>query len=191
MLPPSQRAKYFCVPCEQSLAEVELANSLVSKIVNGGTKQSVRADYCQTDRRKANAFNLAADFYSAAMNAIRDLIQHQNSSITKLWPNIKYFTFKQCHSICDILNNNIFSRNDSILRIFYPPWHFGCQGWVKSEKEKPSNDFKLKMSSSRLGYFCNPIDIAVAQNLIPDFNGLNQIIHNSKAIDISFVGKQQ
>ena len=186
LLNPLQRAERFVVPLEDDLGRATQAKELIAALVVGReTTAGVRWKYSGTDETKAACFNLAAAFYHSCFCGARDMMQAQAPSIAETWPCVEFSYFKKCHDTCRSLKKKRLPRTNSVVRTFYPPWHFGCDSRVEDSGEKPSRDFTLSIKTESLQYFHNPIDVLVSQGLVNDFPGVDFGDHAVKCYDLS------
>jgi hypothetical protein len=171
---PIERAMRFVIPLEDDPAKAALAKGLVGEVVAGReTTASVRWKYSGTNQEKATCFDLAASFYLACFCAMRDIVQAQDPTISEAWPRVEFNYFRRCHATCASLRKKRLHRTSAVVRTFYPPWHFGCEGYVSDSAHKASRDFTLSIRPEEMQYFHNPIDVLVSQDFMQDFPGVD------------------
>jgi hypothetical protein len=189
VLRPIERAQCFVIPQEEDLDKLVRAKNLVAEVIAGRTMNAgVRWKYSGTDWAKGAVFDLAADFYGGCYWAAIEILQAMDPAIAAVWPCVEFESTQKCCEACESLRGKRLTRRNAAVRTFYPPWHFGCRGYVNDSHGKASPDFTLSVKSRKLRYFHNPFDLLVSRGLCADFAGIDFGEHTDEVLNISDVG---
>lgn len=178
-LSPVERAKGFFLPGCNDVATVKLAkDSGINYIMGKENLADARLKFRQAGGIKVNSenYNLSIDFYSSLIHSAARYLFACDPDVIEAIPNFEISGKFDCCKLCKNLRGKIFKKLSPEARTLYSPWHFGCKNYVSELTDKECNykydSFEIINKDDYEDYFCNPVDLLVAADIIEDFSGI-------------------